>query len=123
MGDGELEYLGEDLAEHRRRYDLKTDANEDDWKALMNLIKVLKETPPDKLEEALKPIAEVDNLLWFLALDCALSNSNSYWVLASDYSLYRDKNGKFQYVPHDMNEAFRAPEGPGMGGGRRGGMG
>jgi hypothetical protein len=122
MGGGGLEYLGEDLAEYRRRYDLKTDENEDDWKALVNLCKVLKETPPDKLEEALKPIAEVDNLLWFLALDCALINSDGYWVRASDYSLYRDKNGKFQFVPHDMNEAFRAPEGPGMGGGRRGGM-
>jgi hypothetical protein len=83
---------------------------------------VLKETPPEKLEAALQPIANVENLLWFLALDCTLINSDGYWVRASDYSLYRDKTGKFQFVPHDMNEAFRAAEGPGMGG-RRGGMG
>ena len=114
-GGGGLEYLGEDLAEYRRRYDLKTDENEEDWKALVNLCKVLKETPPEKLEEALKPIANVDNLLWFLALDCTLINSDGYWARASDYSIYRDKNGKFQFIPHDMNEAFRAPEGPGMG--------
>jgi hypothetical protein len=115
MGGGGLEYLGDDVAEYRRHYDLKTEDDADDWKALIELCRVLKQTPPEKLEEALAPIADVDNLLWFLALDCALINSDGYWVRASDYSLYRDKFGKFHFIPHDMNEAFRRPEGPGMG--------
>src|SRR5204862_1152372 len=47
-------------------------------------------------------------------------------VLASDYSLVRDAQGRFHIVPHDMNEAFGPAMGPGMfgggpGGGRRGG--
>jgi len=43
-------------------------------------------------------------------------NMDGYWVRASDYSIYRDPNGKFHVVPHDMNEAFVAAGGPGMGG-------
>jgi hypothetical protein len=57
---------------------------------------------------------DVDGLLWFLALDCALINTDGYWIRASDYSLYRDPEGKFHVIPHDMNEAFTTPHGPGM---------
>lgn len=115
-GGGGLEYLGDDVAEYKRRYDLKGDDNEKAWKALVNLCKVMNQTPPEKLEAALRPIADVDNLLWFLALDVALINCDGYWIRASDYALYLDPKGKFHFVPHDMNEAFRPPMGPGFGG-------
>ncbi|HMO37656.1 MAG TPA: CotH kinase family protein [Gemmatales bacterium] len=81
----------------------------------MHLCKVLHETPTEQLEEALKPILDIDNVLWFLALDNALINSDGYWVRASDYSIYLDEKGIFHLIPHDMNEAFRSPGGPGMG--------
>jgi hypothetical protein len=115
-GGGGLEYLGEDIAKYKERYELKTDDDEDDWKALIALCRTLNETPPDKLEDALKPILDLDGLLWFLALDCTLINGDGYWIRASDYSIYRDKAGKFHMLPHDMNETFTSPRGPGMGG-------
>jgi spore coat protein CotH len=59
---------------------------------------------------------DIDGLLWFLALDNALINCDGYWIRASDYSIFLDSKGKFHMVPHDMNEAFRAPMGPGFGG-------
>ena len=93
------------------------------WKALIKLCKTLNETPPDKLEEALKPMLDIDGLLWFLALDIALINSDGYWIRASDYSLYRDAKGKFHIIPHDMNEAFHPGGGPGFGGPGPGGPG
>lgn len=120
-GGGGLEYIGDKVEDYKRRYDLKTDEDVDDWKALIELCRVLKETPADQLEAKLRPIADVDNLLWFLALDCALINSDGYWVRASDYSIYRDKAGKFHFIPHDMNESFTIPHmmgGPQMGGRR-----
>src|SRR5690606_6214559 len=49
-----------------------------------------------------------------------LINSDGYWTRASDYTLYRDRDGRFHLVPHDMNEAFRGAGGPG---GPRGGGG
>jgi Ca2+-binding EF-hand superfamily protein len=124
-GRGGLEYAGDNIEEYKRRYQIKSEDNDKDWKALINLCKVLNTTPPDKLEEALKPILDIDGLLWFLALDISCINCDGYWIRASDYSIYRDDKGKFHILPHDMNECFRPAQGPGFGGfggpgGRRG---
>ena len=120
--DGGLRYVGEDLAEYRKRYEIKTSDNEVDWRALVALCKTLGKTPPETLEDALKPILDIDGVLWFLALDNALINGDGYWTRASDYSIYRDPAGKFHVLPHDANETFgpAMPFGPG---GRPGGPG
>lgn len=127
-GLGGLEYLGDKVEDYKRRYEIKSGDDAKAWKAFIRLCKTLNETPPDKLEEALKPMLDVDGALWFLAIDNALINNDGYWVRASDYSICRDSKGKFHIIPHDMNEAFQTVMmGPGMGGpggpGGRGGQG
>jgi hypothetical protein len=126
MGRGGLEYSGDDVAEYKKHFEMK-DGDDEDWKALIQLCKTLNETPADKLVEAVAPMLDIEGTLWFLALDCALINSDGYWIRASDYSLYRDKEGRFHLIPGDMNEAFRAAGGPGFGprggGGAPGGPG
>ena len=116
MGRGGLEYLGEQTENYRARYLLKTADREKDWKRLIKLCKTLNETPLENLEVALTPMLDLDETLWFLALDNALINSDGYWIRASDYSIYCDEKGIFHMIPHDMNEAFQPPMGPGMGG-------
>jgi hypothetical protein len=118
-GNGGLDYVGADLAAYRERYEIKTRDDESDWNDLVELCRVLDETPLDELEDAITPILDLDGVLWFLALDTTLVNSDGYWVRASDYSLYKDPKGVFHLVPHDMNEAF----GLGHGGPGRGGPG
>ena len=118
MGAGGLDDAGDDVAEYQKRYDMKSKGDDEDWKALITLCKTLSQTPLDQLEAALAPMLDIDGALWFLAVDNALINCDGYWIRASDYSLYRDKDGKFHTIPSDMNEAFRRPQGPGMGGGR-----
>lgn len=115
-GRGGLEYTGDNIEDYKRRFEIKSNDNETAWKSLIKLCQVLNQTAPDKLEEALKPILDVDALLWFLAVDVALINCDGYWIRASDYCLFLDDKGKFHVVPHDMNECFRSPMGPGMGG-------
>jgi hypothetical protein len=119
-GRGGMEYLGDDIAGYKRVYEIKSKDDDKAWKALIHFCKVLDETPPDKLQAALEPICDVDNLLWFLALDVALINGDGFWTRASDYSIYLDPKGKFHFVPHDMNEAFHPAGGPGGPGGRGG---
>ena len=119
-GQGGLGYLGDDLAAYKRIYSIKSKDDDKDWKALAELCKTLDKTPLDKLEDALKPIFDIDGALWFLAIDVALINGDGYWTRASDYTIYRDPKGVFHIVPHDMNEAFGPAMGPGMGFGGKG---
>ena len=119
QGDGGLRYLGENIEEYRSRFDIKSKDKESSWRDLINLCKVLNKTPADELEQALEPILDVHGALWFLAVDVATSNSDGYWTRASDYSIYQNPEGKFQILPHDMNEAFQVGGHGGGGGGRR----
>ncbi|WP_238397549.1 CotH kinase family protein [Anatilimnocola aggregata] len=122
-GGGSLSYLGDKVSAYESRYEMKSSDGEKAWKALIHLCKTLNETPPEQLEQALAPILDIDGALWFLALDNALINSDGYWIRGSDYSLFRDANGKFHVIAHDMNEVLQPAMGPGMGGPGMGGPG
>jgi hypothetical protein len=116
---GGLEYLGEDAAPYRSHYEIKSADKKESWAALIQLCRVLNQTPSDRLEKALEPLLDVDGVLHFLAIEKALINNDGYWVRASDYSLYTDARGRFHAIPHDSNETLRPSEG--MGWGRFGG--
>lgn len=123
-GRGSLAYLGADPAAYRKIYEIKSKDEPESWNALVELCRVLNETPPDQLEKALTPLLDVEGALRFLALDNALINNDGYWVRTSDYSIYRDVQGRFHILPQDANETFARPGGPGFGGrGRRFGGG
>jgi hypothetical protein len=111
-GRGGLEYLGDNVDAYRPFYEIKTKDSPESWHALIALCRVLNTTPPAALEAALAPLLDVDEALKFLALEVALVNSDGYWIRASDYSLYRDEQGRFHVVPHDTNEALAEGSGP-----------
>ena len=117
-GRAGLEYLGEDVEAYKRVYEIKTKDDAERWADLIELTRVLNQTPADQLEAALAPILDIDGALRFLALDVALVNTDGYWTRASDYNLYQGPDGRFHVIPHDMNEALGIAEGgPGGGGG------
>lgn len=101
-----LNYIGDDIDAYRKHYELHSKEDPADWEALIQLCKVLTETPLDELETALDPIFDIDAALKFLALESAFINDDGYWVRSSDYNLYRTKKGRFVIYPHDGNEAF-----------------
>lgn len=116
-GRASLAYLGDDPASYKGTYQLKTKEDAKSWAALINLTKVLNQTPPEKLEAALEPILDIDGALRFIALDNALINNDGYWVRTSDYSIYLDEKGRFHILPQDANETLtRGGGGPGGGG-------
>ena len=115
-GRAGLEYLGDDPAAYKGIYEIKNKDNAESWQALVDLTRVLNETPPEKLEAALAPILDIDGALRFLAVEVALVNSDGYWSRASDYNLYRDSKGRFHIVPHDVNEGLGGAGGRGFGG-------
>ena len=118
-GDGGLTYIGDDVAEYRKRYEIKSKDDPKSWSDLIHLCRVLNETPSNKLEAALAPLLDIDGTLKFLALENVFINNDGYWIRSSDFNLCQDDKGQFHIVPHDANETWRRPQGPGMG--RRGG--
>ena len=117
IADAGLRYIGDRVASYQKKYELKSKENDKAWADLINLCKVIKETPADELESALSPILDIEGVLWFLACDVAFINSDGYWTRASDYNIYQNTDGKFHITPHDMNESFREPHKLGRSGG------
>lgn len=115
---GGLEYLGESESAYRREYDIKNKDTDENWSALIELTRVLNQTPPADLVAALEPLLDIDEALRFLAVDNVLQNSDGYWSRNSDYSIYRDEDGRFHVTAYDANEALREGMGRrGFGGG------
>lgn len=115
-GRGGLAYQGENVEDYKRLYEIKSKGDKKSWKDLIQLCKVLTETPIDRLEQELAPIFDIDGALKFLALENTLINNDGYWIRSSDYNIYQDPKGKFHLIPHDANETFLRPGGPGFGG-------
>jgi hypothetical protein len=111
-----LQYLGDNAEIYKQVFEMKSKDDPAQWTALINLARVLNQTPTERLEETLSPILDIDGVLRFLALEMVFVNNDGYWSRASDYSIYRDKAGKFHILPHDTNETFAAL--PPRGGGR-----
>ena len=114
-GDAGLRYLGKELAPYRARFEIKSKDKEKAWRDLIELCRLLDETDATDVPKVLGRVLDLDGVLWFLAVDVALVNSDGYWTRASDYNLYQDPDGVFHVLPHDMNEAFR-DRGAGPGG-------
>jgi spore coat protein CotH len=119
-GRGGLEYIGDKIEDYKARFEIKSGDKDESWHKLIELCRILNETPIDELPQALSGKLDIDSTLWFLALDVGLVNSDGYWVRASDYNLYMDPNGKFFLIPHDVNETFSTGMGGGPGPGRGG---
>ena len=116
--NGGLKYLGEDVAEYKKHYEIKSKDDATSWANLIRLCRVLNETPADRLEKELSPLLDIEGALKFLALENVFINNDGYWIRTSDYSIYEDEKGKFHLIPHDVNETFGMPGGPGMRGGQ-----
>ncbi len=50
-GNSGLEYLGEEVAEYKKRFEIKSKDEEPSWKALIELCRVLNQTPPAELHQ------------------------------------------------------------------------
>ena len=112
---GAFSYLGEDPNEYRKWYEIKSKDKDESWKPLINVCRMLAETPAESLKEKLEPIFDIDGALRYLALDIVVQSGDGYWLHGSDYNLYVDTAGVLHILHHDSNEAFTA-----QGGSRRG---
>lgn len=121
-GEGGLADLGDDPEAYARVYELLSEDAKAPWAPLIDLCKLLAHASDAELVEKLPGMLEVDEALWFLALDNVFMDDDGYVTRASDYMLFCDDTGRFLLLPHDSNETFRWGGMAGRGG-RRGGPG
>lgn len=110
-GDGTaaLNYLGSDTTEYQEYYTLKKANKANPWDDLVHVCDVLNNTPLDQLEEAVKPVLDLDRTLWFLATEIAFSDDDSYVYKGKmDYYLYWDpETGRITPLEFDGNSVMK----------------
>ncbi|MEK7832024.1 MAG: CotH kinase family protein, partial [Acidobacteriota bacterium] len=106
-GRPDLTFRGTDPASYRPIYQLETNKDLNDYSGLIEFISVLNNTPTAELPAKFEPIADVEQLLSWLAINHLFVNLDSYVNDAGEYYLYdRSRDGKFIHVQWDHNESF-----------------
>ena len=104
---GSLEFRGWEQEYYYEDYELKTNEEENDWTALVNLTQVINGTPADSVPEAFSDEMDVYTALCLLATDNLMVNLDSYAGRCANYYLYHaDRDGRFVFGQWDVNEAW-----------------
>lgn len=106
-GRPDLTFRGTDPASYRSIYELETNVEGNDYSQLIEFINILNNTAAAELPAKFEPIADVEELLTYIALNHLFVNLDSYVNDAGEYYLYdRSRDGKFIAVAWDHNESF-----------------
>lgn len=108
LGDGNLQYLGEGAAAYAQFgvYAKQNHVTENDWNDLIELSRVLDQTPDADYAQEVRRVADVDEWTRYLAVNTVLANGESSLATGSrgDYALYRgESDPRFQLVCYDLD--------------------
>lgn len=106
-GDGKaaLNFLGEDTTLYQKNYTLNGNKTSKSWSNLVQMTKILNQTPLVDLENTLSQYMDIDRTLWHLASEIAFSDDDSYVYKGKmDYYVYQDaETGRFVPMEYDGN--------------------
>jgi spore coat protein H len=117
---GDLTYHGETTTDYmesldrnpaemlwfEKRYELKTNEQTPHPEDLINMMRVLEETPEADREDSFPEVLSLDAFLRVLALHAWFSNLDWYPGKINNTYLYHDATGRFWCFPAGMNRAF-----------------
>lgn len=111
---GVLTYLGEDPAPYRvvTTYEKKTNASVDDWSDLIQLTRVLDQTPASNYVAEVGRVADIQEWIRYFAVNTMLANAETSLGTgyAGDYAMYRGLHDpRFQLVAYDLDAALGLP--------------
>lgn len=101
-----LGYRGPDADAYRPLYFKRTNGAEDDWSDLIELTRVLTETPETNFVAEVRRVADVEQWARWFALNTLLDNRETSPVNGSgdDYFLYRGvADPRFRLLPYDLD--------------------
>ncbi len=91
----------------RRKYDLKTNTEADDYSDFAHFISVLTQTGTPDFKVAISEVFDVDVFLRVLAADIFTSNWDGYSFNINNFYLYHNpRTDKFEYLPYDLDNSF-----------------
>lgn len=107
-GESALNYLGQDTSLYQNNYLLKSSDIENPWGRLMNACYVLNEINADNYEE-IEQYFNIDNVLWFLAVENIFTDDDSYVNKGKDdYMIYFEaETGLLNVMEYDGNSTFQ----------------
>ena len=114
-GNGALRDLGDDDADYQRNYVLKSAFEPTAFARLKQLCQLLEHGAEAEILLELPDYLDIDDALWFLAINNAILDGDGYYSRGSDYALWLDAKGRFHPVARDGNEVLGSGEGGPLG--------
>jgi len=100
-------YLGEDPTLYTEIFEQATNENDDDSAQLIDMLKFVSQSTTWEFAEHINEYIDVDSVLYILAIDTFMSNSDSFGGAGNNYYLYYCKSEqKFYMLTRDQNLAF-----------------
>ncbi len=102
--------IGIETSDFHPCYDLKTN-KERLAEAKTQLINFIKEMTPlpsgsQQLKQYLEQRMDVDLFLKALAVNCMVGSWDDYWINHNNYYCYFDPDGKFYFIPYDLDNTL-----------------
>jgi hypothetical protein len=104
--EADLSYRGANASSYTNTYFKETNKSEGNWADIIELTKVLSETPDDRYLPEVKLVADVNEWLSYFAINALLDNNETgiYMGYGDDYLIYRGiQDPRFLLLPHDLD--------------------
>ena len=114
--EADLAYRGTNANSYTNTYFKDTNKSEDDWADLVELTRILTDTPAALYVAEARRVTEVNEWLRYFAMNALLDNNESgiYMGYGDDYSMYRGiQNPRFLLLAHDLDTIMGQGSDPG----------
>jgi len=114
--EADFAYLGEEPEPYRQVYFKETNTAEDDWLDLIELCRLLTETPEEEFVATVEASIDVDNWLRFFAINTFFDNRESSLSngIGDDFIHFEDlSSSRHMLVPYDLDTILGRGDTPG----------
>lgn len=103
-----LDWLGADPAAYiNKGLKLTTNETVNDWSKFISFVDFLNNYNGADFRQQLEARFDIHSFLKALAVEKCVRSWDSYWGGGNNYYLYEHPDGKYRWIPWDMNESFQ----------------
>lgn len=103
-----LDWQGADKEAYKQQgMKLTTNENADDWSGFIDFVNFLNNYNGSDFKDLFEKKFDIHSYLKALAVEKCVRSWDSYWGGGNNYYLYNHPDGKWRWIPWDMNETFQ----------------